>query len=535
MTYIKNYIINILKKKFLFFLGLIVLTLASSIIAIMLPIQFKNHLINLENNSTITILLQSFMIYFSYLLISSIVSIVWHYLITKFGAFILFDLRKHLLQKIETAYMDKVNEYSRNRLKHIIFSDSLVIFRVLVNFSIQIIAKTVVICLILTIIYLSFKRIALFLAIAMIIGIVIANYARKKIAEVSKKVNDSMKSTHSMINNHIDSIKLYQSNDLDNYKNRKYSEINNVFLKSALHADIIQVFFTSTQGNLKSIFNIVFITMLYILSDIEVTTSSVVLLIFYSNIVWSYSSSIENLISTIGESIPAFKNINSILSLESRTGSHVIKRIKEIEFSKVSFMYKDEMVVKDLSFKLEKGTCYQITGKNGSGKSTLISLLMNLNRPSEGEILINGIRLDEVDHKSYIRKITYIDQNELLLEENIVDYIQAVTQNYSVNKIRDILSSISFSNDENTDMLEKLDFMGKNISGGQRKKLLFCKLLLKFIESDLIIIDEVTANMDSQTKKAYQDIRSKMIKNTEKIFIEVNHENDISNFNNISL
>ena len=535
MKNIKKYITSILKNRIGFFLGLIALTLVSSFIAIILPVIFKKHLGNLEADAALSILIQSFAVYAGFLLLSAIVSVFWHFLITKFGAFILFDLRAMLKDRLENSYLNDVRKFSSNRLKYIVYSDSLVVFRVLVNFSIQVIAKTVVIILILIVIYISFSQIAFFLGFALLFGVLIANIARRKIAKVSRKVNESMKATHAEVNDYVDSIRLIQSHNINEYTRVKADRINAEFLQSALKADFVQVFFKNLQTGSKSIFSLLFITVLYVFNKYQVSTGDVVLLIFYSNIIWNYSTEIETLISSIGESVPSFSHIDELLGLKGRTGRKSISEINDIEVRNLSFGYGDELVVANLSMRLSRGDRIQLAGKNGAGKSTLISLLMNLYKPLNGVILVNGEELSEIDHRSYIGRIAYIDQIELLLEENIAEYLKIITDSKDKEKIGRILEKLNLTEKSKLTDNKMLDVQGTKLSGGQKKKLLLCKLLLKCEQSDLIIIDEITANMDSRTKAVYNELRQSLINDNSRIVIEINHNEELEGFRRIDI
>ena len=86
---------------------------------------------------------------------------------------------------------------------------------------------------------------------------------------------------------------------------------------------------------------------------------------------------------------------------ESYDGIDPGKEIETIEFRNVSFCYKEEKVIHNLSFKIEKGRTYALVGHNGAGKSTIIKLLMRFYDPSEGEILLNGKNIKEYNLQKY--------------------------------------------------------------------------------------------------------------------------------------
>ena len=88
-------------------------------------------------------------------------------------------------------------------------------------------------------------------------------------------------------------------------------------------------------------------------------------------------------------------------------GKLVLDEINEIEFRNVTFSYprSDKKVLDNVSFKIRKGEKISIVGLNGAGKTTLIKLLCQLYHPTEGEILINGININEYEYNSYLNKL----------------------------------------------------------------------------------------------------------------------------------
>ncbi len=212
-----------------------------------------------------------------------------------------------------------------------------------------------------------------------------------------------------------------------------------------------------------------------------------------------------------------------MLSLPSKVGVIKIDKIESIEFENVSFKF-DEEIIKGISFYLKKGDFIRVHGRNGSGKSTLISLMLNYYLPTGGIIKINGISLKKIDNDNYVDKILFLDQNEVLLAEPIIDYLSIITKSTDRKEIENLLSKFNMWDDEVQKNEYVLDPNGKNISGGQAKKLLLTKLLLKLSNADLIIIDEITANLDFESKKKYTEIKNGIINSQKKIIVEISHD-----------
>ena len=205
------------------------------------------------------------------------------------------------------------------------------------------------------------------------------------------------------------------------------------------------------------------------------------------------------------------KNINydfeKFLSLEKQSKKNLInlKSIETVELKNITFSYNinDDFVLKDLSIKFKKNTLTGIIGKSGSGKSTLSKLVMGSLEPTNGEVMINDVDINQVSH-DWQKKIGYIPQDVFLIESSLIKNI-ALSQNDSEINIEKINFAIKNSLLEELveNSKEGLKFMindnGKNISGGQKQRIGLARALYSY--PDLLILDEPTSNLDLESQE----------------------------------
>ena len=205
------------------------------------------------------------------------------------------------------------------------------------------------------------------------------------------------------------------------------------------------------------------------------------------------------------------KNINydfeKFLSLEKQSKKNLInlKSIETVELKNITFSYNinDDFVLKDVSIKFKKNTLTGIIGKSGSGKSTLSKLVMGLLEPTNGEVMINDVDINQVSH-DWQKKIGYIPQDVFLIESSLIKNI-ALSQNDSEINIEKINFAIKNSLLEELveNSKEGLKFMindnGKNISGGQKQRIGLARALYSY--PDLLILDEPTSNLDLESQE----------------------------------
>lgn len=170
--------------------------------------------------------------------------------------------------------------------------------------------------------------------------------------------------------------------------------------------------------------------------------------------------------------------------------------IKSIEFKNVSFSYKDKCIFKNINFCFEAGKKYLIIGENGSGKSTLFKLISKFETEYEGEILINGINLKEID-SSFFDQVGIILQNSFFMNDTLYNNI-TLYSDYSLEDIESILTSIGMTKFlETHDLQSEYQDTKDNISGGEKQKIAFARILLQ--KKNFILMDEATSAIDSES------------------------------------
>lgn len=176
----------------------------------------------------------------------------------------------------------------------------------------------------------------------------------------------------------------------------------------------------------------------------------------------------------------------------------------EIEFRNVSYTYykAEQPTIRNLSFTLHKGEKLALVGLNGAGKTTLIKLMCGLYTPTEGEILLNGIPVNEYHRKEYFQLFSTVFQDITTLPVSIAENI-AGSKWADIDKERlyDCLRKsglydkvMSLPKQENTRLGRSLYEDATDLSGGQAQKLALAKALYK--NAPVLLLDEPTAALD---------------------------------------
>jgi len=174
----------------------------------------------------------------------------------------------------------------------------------------------------------------------------------------------------------------------------------------------------------------------------------------------------------------------------------------EFEFKNVTFHYpnNDDIILNNVTWKMDMGKKLAIVGPNGAGKTTFIKLLCRLYDPTEGEILLNGIDIKKYDHKEYMDLMSIVFQDFKLFSSTIKENVKGGFDGID-EQIVHYLDQSGFSERlENlpqgidTYLYSNFGEKGIEISGGEAQKIAIARALYK--DSPLVILDEPTSALD---------------------------------------
>ena len=185
----------------------------------------------------------------------------------------------------------------------------------------------------------------------------------------------------------------------------------------------------------------------------------------------------------------------------------------EIEFRNVWFQYvPDTWVLKDVSFKIEAGQTVAFVGATGSGKTTILSLLSRNYDIQKGEILLDGININKIKISSLRKHFGQMLQDVFLFSGTIRSNITLRDEEFTDEEIMDACRYVNA--DKLIDKLpkgldEEVRERGNNFSAGQRQLLSFARTMIR--KPEVMILDEATANIDTETEQLIQDSLEKMM------------------------
>lgn len=225
------------------------------------------------------------------------------------------------------------------------------------------------------------------------------------------------------------------------------------------------------------------------------------------------------------------QNLRDFLEYEPKIqgGDIIPENFRSLEFKNVSFKYTDDgdYIIKNASFRIEKGQTIAVVGHNGAGKTTLSKLLMRFYDVTDGEILYNGINIKEYDLLLYRQKFASVFQDykvfAMTVSENVLtEEITHENEKTAVDalKMAGVYDKIStFPNKENSLLTKEFDENGVLLSGGETQKVTIARLFAS--EFDIAVLDEPSSALDPVAESKMYDA---LLKGTEgKTVIYISH------------
>lgn len=353
-----------------------------------------------------------------------------------------------------------------------------------------------------------------------------ANKFRKGIRDTFQDVRNQVSNLNAFLQERITGMQIVQ---LFNQEKREYDKFKDINKK---HQD----------ANIKSIF---YYSIFFPIVEVLIALAFAIIVAYGSTAIFNHSMKLGELtafimfINLFFRPIRAiadrFNNIQmGIVSAErifqlidseeniEKSGTIVPQKINgDIEFQNVWFAYNEESwILRDISFAIQSGKSMAIVGATGSGKTTIANLVTQMYQHQKGNILIDGINVNEYDFPSLRKRIAVVLQDVFLFSGSIKSNLVLKNNEVSSEEIEKVAKEIGAY-----DFIEKLpggfEFnvmeRGLSLSQGQRQLISFIRALA--MHPDMIVLDEATSSIDSHTEELIQKAISLLLKNRSAIVI----------------
>ena len=193
---------------------------------------------------------------------------------------------------------------------------------------------------------------------------------------------------------------------------------------------------------------------------------------------------------------------------------------KEIEFKNVSFRYSDKTILENINLKIPKGKTVALVGSSGAGKSTLVDLVPRFHDVTEGSLLIDGNNIRDYSIADLRHLMGIVTQEPILFNDTIASNISLGYPSANIAEIEDaakIANAHNFIMQKEEGYQTNIGDRGNKLSGGEKQRLTIARAVLK--NPPILILDEATSSLDTESERLVQDAIQQMMKNRTSIVI----------------
>lgn len=250
----------------------------------------------------------------------------------------------------------------------------------------------------------------------------------------------------------------------------------------------------------------------------EIQVGTLIAFSMYTGMFWRPIMNLSNFYNTLITNFSAADRIFDILDIkpdiQNIEGAKIMHKIKgHVEFKNVAFSYNENSeVLKEVNFKVSAGEKIALVGSTGAGKSTIVSLLSRFYDVTTGEILVDNKNIKDFDLESYRSQLGIMLQDTFLFSATIMENIRYGRLEATDEEVMLAAKAVNahkfiseLENGYNTEVNER----GSRLSLGQRQLVSFARALLA--NPRILILDEATSNIDTQTEKLVQKGIEKLI------------------------
>ena len=336
---------------------------------------------------------------------------------------------------------------------------------------------------------------------------------RKKMETAFRQVRSEIADVNSQLENSISGVRVAKSFTNEDYEIEKFNVGNTAFSNARKQAYKVMAEFITGIGIVSNILNLLVISLGgYFVYKEVIDLGDLFAYTLYVNFFMQPIRRLTEFTQQLQDGMTGFERFLEIMNIEpdivDKEDSIELENIHgEIEFKDVSFSYDngEDAVLSDINLTIEAGKTMALVGPSGAGKTTLCHLIPRFYEVNSGQILIDGIDIQDIKLKSLRKNIGLVQQDVFLftgtVKENILYGKPSANDDEVIEaakraSIHDFIISLPKGYD--TYIGEK----GVMLSGGQKQRISIARLFLK--NPPLLILDEATSALDNETETMIQ-------------------------------
>jgi subfamily B ATP-binding cassette protein MsbA len=366
--------------------------------------------------------------------------------------------------------------------------------------------------------YSNWQLSLVFIGIAPIIAVLVV-YVSKRLRIISKRIQESIGDITHITSELVGGYRVVRSYGGEAYEKKRFLD-SSLFNRSqslklsttiSIHTPVLQIIIAIAMSGLMYM-------ALFFMNE-----SSTGAFVGYLTAAFLLPRPIRQLSDANGDiqkGIVAAESLFEILdeNSESDNGSYEVERCQgRLEFKNLTFQYDraTEPALIDVSFKAESGQTIALVGASGGGKSTLVNLVSRFYTHNTGEILLDGVEINNYKLANLRQQIALVNQQVTLFNDTVFNNIAygalANSSREAVTAAAIDAYAMEFINNMELGLDTEIGENGVKLSGGQRQRLALARALLK--DAPILILDEATSALDTESERYIQIALQKVMGN----------------------
>lgn len=509
------------------FIGAVILLLGFSLLRLAGPYLTKTAIDGPIKNGDVEGLLTIALIYLATLVTSLGLQYLQIYIMALVGQRIMYDLRLRLfrhLQKLSLTYFD-ANPVGKIMTR--LTSDIETLNEVLSSGLVAMMGDLFTVAGILGMLFYLSPALASVVSVVLGLLFVLTFLFKGKMREAFRWVRSAIAGINAYLQENISGMHVIQLFNRQAVNFNRFQELNDEHLRANLRT----IFYFGVFRPVVELMNALALTLILIGGGIlepkgALTIGVLVAFIEYAQRIFYPISDLADNYNTLQAAMAGAERIFDILDTDSQIQDRESPvRLPadrcSIVFDAVSFAYKaEEWVLKNVSFTIKPGERVAIVGATGSGKTTIISLLMRFYDPQQGKILLGDAELTSLAQAQVRQRIGLVLQDPFLFSGTIEDNIKLDKQEITTQQARNAFKQLGIERFLDTlpgGLAEVVGERGGRLSAGQRQLVALARIMI--YDPEILVLDEATSNIDSETEYLVQQAMEAVWKNRTAIVI----------------
>ncbi len=514
------------KKRFIIVLvmmliGIVVQLIPSLIIGVTIDVVISETLSTTEKLNYLVYLAGGFVLL---LVIAFNIEYRQAFWLQEIGQKIILTMRQQLFDHIQTLGPSQLNQVPVGKLVTRVTNDTNTLSEMYTNVAANLIRNVIyLIGILIVLLVINYKItliLMLFLPVVFLATVLFRKYSRASY----RKVRSNVSEVNAFLSENLSGIKITQAFNQEPKKRQVFYDKSNQLRKSYMN----EILVFGTYRPLMYLFSMIGILLILFLGIGDVINQATYLFVFSAGLLFSYYSYVRDFFEPILQMAEQFNMLQNAFAsaekifdvldtepdIQNNTDAVELESFKgSIVFKDVWFSYiPDEWVLKGVSFEVKPDQTVAFVGATGSGKSTILNLIVRNYDIQKGQILIDGIDIQGIKRESLRKHIGQMLQDVFLFSGTLKDNIKLFDETKTDEAMLEAANYVGLNHiiDNLKDGYDhKVLERGNNFSSGQRQLISFARTVL--YQPSLMILDEATANIDSETESIIQESLEKMM------------------------